>query len=190
MKFNLSFMMVCAGFVAVACGDKKEEPQKVVEKISEKSADVVVDAGPACTEKDEDTARVIQVDNKHIGQFCRGRVWGNKDREATTFKCRNIGFIPTVTDDKMGITCRSSDGVVSLNTQWLPHGVGLELCNTEERNTWFHAYDAEGVQIAIRCSYMGYLDGSETKSRFLCEDPDKSFKTTISEDRKSVACMN
>lgn len=154
-----------------------------------KNTDLLKIASP-CKEDEENTGRVIKVDNEPVAQFCKNRMWGNPWVDASSFKCQALGFVPVLTDDKTGVSCRNAQGVVSLKTRWYPSGRGLELCNPSEYNLWMLARDTEGYHIAVRCEESGVLDGSGDRTRFACDDPDRSYSTKLVGDGKGVACMN
>jgi|GEM_PF-4090835 len=206
-----SFTMLCAVstlstvLVLAACGDKKSadpapaaaptptpEPKAADSKSVQpdlKNTDLLALAAP-CKEDEENTGRVIKVDNEPIAQFCENRKWGNPYVEASSFKCRAIGFSPVLTDDKTGVSCRNPAGVVSLNTRWYPSGEGLEMCNPGETNLWMPARDREGKHIALRCDESGMLDGSSTYTKFACNDPDRAYQTILLDAGRGVTCRN
>jgi hypothetical protein len=170
-------------------GDAKPKA-KPAEQKDLRNTDLLALAAP-CKEDEENTARLIKVDNEWVAQFCKNRKWGNPYVEASSFKCRSLGFRPYLTEDKTGVSCRNIDGeVVSLETRWYPAGEGLELCNPAEYNLWFDARDREGRHIALRCDETGRFDGRTERTKFACNDPDRAYKTTRVQAGAGVACLN
>jgi hypothetical protein len=163
-------------------GDSNAKPET-----DQRVVDLAKLAAP-CAENEEDTARLISSDNVPIVQFCRNRKWGNPYFEASSVRCLHIGFIPTITEDKRGVSCRNAQGLVSLNTQWKPSGQGLEACDAGEMNKWFSALDKDGVRIALRCTGLGVFDGQQPKTRFLCADSDPSYRLVFINEGEGVAC--
>ena len=64
------------------------------------------------------------------------------------------------------------------------------MCDPKEAGKWFSAFDREGIAIALRCADSSVFDATEAKSKFACNDPDKSYKTTLIGDGEGVACQN
>lgn len=186
-------ILACAGLTA-SCGDKKDEEPTPAPKTDDakpeqdhRNVDLEKIAAP-CAETEEDTVRIISVDNVPIVQFCRDRLWGNPYFEGSSMRCMDLGFIPQVTEDKRGVSCRNAQGVISLNTHWYPSGRGLEACDPSEFNRWFEAFDRDGVKIALRCTEMGRLDGLQPKTRFKCADADLSYRLVYINEGQGVAC--
>ena len=200
----VSTLVSCSFFFALSsCGDKKDDvpivtasptpKNSAADQIPEKdqrTVDLKKLAAP-CHEDEEDTARIISVDNVSVVQFCRNREWGNPYFEASSMRCMDLGFQPLLTEDKRGVSCRNASNagsIVSLNTQWAPSGRGLEACDTEEFNKWHIAFDRDGVKVALRCTEMGRFDGLQPKTRFKCADADQSYKLVLINDGEGVAC--